>query len=329
MKFRNLLIKCETRDYEFRAPIVPYHIKILKPYFKNIFIEKSIQRCYTDHEYLREGCILVEPGSWYNCNNDTLILGLKELDNYNWTKPINIMYFSHFIKLLDPRLVHFKNSNLWDYEYLLDPISKKRLLSFGKIAGKIGCILGLKAYTEELDIPLKSLDKFPFWNHPRKVNVAVIGPNGNCGNGVLSVLNEYKDYVRLKTYSRNEPKYDLENYDIIFNCILLDSPIEPFFNSADQFKKKTILVDISCDVKHPFNPLPVCDQQTTWECPIKRVSENFSYISIDNLPSLVPKISSNAFSEKLCDILINWDNVIMNDCLDLFKEKIKTLDIKE
>ena len=133
----------------------------------------------------------------------------------------------------------------------------------------------------------------------------------------------FDNFVKLKILDKLNFKYDillknsdknnLFKYDIILNCILLNNEyIEPFitFNNIDKFKNLTVIVDISCDYNNKFNPLPIYNNNTTYEIPVININNNVDVISIDNLPTLLPKESSIEFSNKLIEILLNINNNI-------------------
>ena len=84
--------------------------------------------------------------------------------------------------------------------------------------------------------------------------------------------------------------------------------VAPFITKEDLQSPKRILnhvVDVSCDPHSPENPLPFYHQETTFEDPALRIidpSEERPYLditAISHLPSLLPKESSEAFSQDL------------------------------
>ena len=114
----------------------------------------------------------------------------------------------------------------------------------------------------------------------------------------------------------NSLKNDLNNYNIIINCINISNFIDPFitYETINSFDKTDVIVDISCDYNNNYNPLPIYNKCTTYSNPIIKVN-NIDIIAIENLPSLLPLESSNEFSNKLVDIInntyytSNWDKV--------------------
>jgi saccharopine dehydrogenase (NAD+, L-lysine forming) len=88
----------------------------------------------------------------------------------------------------------------------------------------------------------------------------------------------------------------------------------------------------SCDTTNPNNPIPIYDVNTTFDSPtvpVKCSGAPVSMISIDHLPSLLPRESSEAFSANLLPYLQELKNRDTNPVWaraeKLFKEKVATL----
>ena len=97
-----------------------------------------------------------------------------------------------------------------------------------------------------------------------------------------------------------------------------------------------MVCDVSCDTTNPNNPIPIYDINTTFDSPTVPVklpggsSEvPLTVISIDHLPSLLPRESSEAFSAALLPSLLqlkDWKNArVWQQAEKLFKEKCATL----
>jgi len=93
---------------------------------------------------------------------------------------------------------------------------------------------------------------------------------------------------------------------------------------------------VSCDTTNPHNPIPIYDINTTFTeptVPVKLPEGSseipLSVISIDHLPSLLPREASEAFSSALLPSLMglkDWKNVrVWQQAEKLFKEKCATL----
>ncbi|KAF5646673.1 ubiquitin thiolesterase [Fusarium tjaetaba] len=148
----------------------------------------------------------------------------------------------------------------------------------------------------------------------RKPTALVLGALGRCGKGAVDLflkagmpdenitrwdLNETKD--------RDGPYEEIAKADVFLNAIYLSKPIPPFINQellAKKGRNLAVVIDVSCDTTNPHNPIPIYSINTTFEDPtvpveIKDDQNNLplSVISIDHLPSMLPREASEAFSE--------------------------------
>lgn len=103
--------------------------------------------------------------------------------------------------------------------------------------------------------------------------------------------------------------------DIFVNCIYLDRPIPHFVNKeslANPNRKLTVVVDVSCDTTNPHNPVPIYNINTTFDKPTVLVETTdgppLLVISIDHLPTLLPREASEAFSTDLLPSLMSLRN---------------------
>ena len=325
MNVKGLVIRKETKNNEFRTPLVPDDVAALLQNGFEIIVESSDGRCFKDDEYKKVGAKIVGSNSWKNFKYPNyLILGLKDLNNYEFLDNHAHAYFSHFIKTKDPTLNFFKNSNsiIYDLEYLRNE-KNVRLTSFGFYAGYTGALLGILHHTNELNFPLLPWTIEPKWINKQKLRVAIIGPNGRCGNGAINLCKQYKSFIDIEEFPRNKPKINLYNYDIILNCIYLHEYIKPFISCDDisKFQKKCTIVDISCEPQHIYNPLPIYNKVCSWDKYYTDISENLTIISLNNLPSLYPKNSSVFFSRNLLNLLIHGKDV-WNRCYQYYLNAI-------
>lgn len=173
--------------------------------------------------------------------------------------------------------------------------------------------------------------------------VLVIGALGRCGSGAVDLC------LRAGVPTENVLKWDLAETakggpfpeivesDIFINCIYLMSKIPNFvdFKSLDTPDRKlSVVCDISADTTNPNNPIPIYTVATTFNEPTVPVEEvkgepRLSVISIDHLPSLLPREASEAFSKDLLPSLLqlkDWRNVpVWARAETLFQEKVATL----
>lgn len=313
---------------EFRTALVPSDVKILIENGFQVYIQTSQNRIYTDSEYSKVGGVLTDD-KWYNYK-DCLIVGLKELHDLSYLNNHTHVYFSHSFKGQTNSLEilnAFKKSNskLYDFEYFLN--NNKRIIAFGIYAGQVGCALGLLQYYNKVNnqtmgrlTPWSSYTEMISLLQSNNLKIAIIGANGRCGKGVKRVL---QDICAPFVECGHDSDYtSLTDYDIIFNCILLDEAYNKiWFDSKSIFRKPTIIVDISCDYSKPNNPIQLYKEATTWENPVFHYNDNVDIIAIENLPSLLPKESSDEFSDTFRKLLLE-QNTVWSKTLDIFYEII-------
>jgi len=316
-----LYIRKEVNENEYRTPLTPHDLANLIKQGWTVYVESSDNRIYKDDEYSKIGCIVTK-NKWYNNEyNKGIIVGLKELTNLDKLYNHIHIYFSHSYKnQINSKYIleRFKESNsiLYDFEFFIDD-NNKRLITFGYYAGYVGCCLGILQYftkkrTKENIKNLKPWKlKIDVINdikniYEKNILVAVIGANGRCGSSVCKVLDMLEiSYVK---YNRNDKKTRLEYYDIIYNCITLDVELnETWIDMNTFFIKPITIVDISCDNSKINNPIKLNNQSTSWKEPVITYNSNIDIISIDNLPSLLPKESSDDFSMIFYQLLITFN----------------------
>ena len=305
-QFTYIGIVRETRNDEYRTPIVPADIKKFKKNNTNInfIIQPSNNRCFSDEEYELCGAKINE-----NLNECSIIFGVKEIDPYILINNKTYLFFSHTFKIDKKQ----KNIGKDKKELLLSILNKKiklidyenirekngnRCLGFGRFAGIVGCyntlnlflkVLGKRSLAsaykinnyERLVLNLKNL-YFP------KAKVLVTG-DGRVSKGVIELLNQ----TNIKEVSKKdflEKKFDdpifcnLETKDYVINNSSTNFNLEHFIknpreysSSALQYLKETNIF-ISAHYWEPSSP---------------KIFENED---LKNLPSL------NIVGDITCDI---------------------------
>ena len=126
--------------------------------------------------------------------------------------------------------------------------------------------------------------------------------------------------------------------DIFVNCIYL-SKAGPMFVTFKDIENHTerqlsVIADVSADTTNPNNPIPIYSINTTFAHPVVNVdvppeSKPLSVISIDHLPTMLPRESSESFSAALLESLLalkDRENArVWTDAEKLFKEKVASL----
>ena len=328
MKIKNIVIRKEYKINEFRTPLVPIDCKKCIEYGITIYVEKSAQRCILEKDYENEGCIIIDDFTQLGLpKNETLILGLKELDYSNpKLLPWCHLYFTHIFKNQagsQEIIKKFETSGatIYDYEYFLNK-NQRRVIAFGFWAGFIGTAIGLlQYYYKSINQNIINLTSYPDasilfeeleYYRPffRKLSIGIIGVNGRCGKGTRFIL-ERLGLQNIHGYSRASDIAPLTQHHIIINCIKLSPDDNKIFISDEQlikFDKLSVIIDISCDVNATNNPIRLNYQATTFENPVCKINDKVDIIAIDNLPSLLPKDSSEEFSGKLQKIICHkWN----------------------
>jgi saccharopine dehydrogenase (NAD+, L-lysine-forming) len=333
---RWLYLRSETNPFEYRTPIVPSDIPLLKSQGYTVVVESSPNRIYKDTEYSHNGAIVTQKKWWDPEFQTAYILGLKEIEDIDRIDGHTHVYFSHSYKeqvnakfLLSTFAK--KNGLLYDLEYFLDE-NKNRVLSFGFYAGIAGCYLALFQYhyknqckTNLPDLRSEALDTDflakIFQEGTPPLRVAIAGEKGNCGKGVSQVLESMN--INYDSFGRTSDKSTLPSYDIVFNCIKLDpASTEVWFSETTEFQKPILIVDISCDPTRPNNPIAIYKEETTWENPVYSYNNMVDIIAISNLPSLLPKESSDYFSKKCVDLFVDTESEIWKRNESIYRSQI-------
>ncbi len=253
---------------------------------------------------------------------------------------------------------------LLDIEFLTDERGR-RVAAFGYHAGFAGAALALQTWAWQLTHP--SSEPFPgVSSYPnedaliadvkkaialgkkqsgRNPRVMVIGALGRCGSGAVDMC------LRAGVPTENVLKWDMAETakggpfseivesDVFVNCIYLTSKIPNFVDLESlgtPSRKLSVICDVSADTTNPNNPIPVYSITTDFDKPTVPVPVKgglpLSVISIDHLPSLLPREASEAFSKDLLPSLLglkDWRNhPVWSKAERLFQEKVNTLPIK-
>ena len=140
----------ETKEKEFRVPLVPADVSWLVEKGVSVEVERSSKRVFTDKQYKDKGAKIVD-----RFKNATLFLGVKEphIEKLHANKVY--MLFSHTTKgqfnnvpLLKACLK--KRITLIDYEKIVD-MHGRRLVYFGRFAGVCGIIDSLHYLGQKLE----------------------------------------------------------------------------------------------------------------------------------------------------------------------------------
>ena len=339
--FKEVFLRKETYPNEHRTPLTPKDVRILVNSGLKVYVQSSDNRVYSDKEYEKAGAIVTD-NCWhlpYFRREKALIIGIKELENLEFLDHNTHAYFSHSFKnqkdskkILDTFL--FSKSDLYDFEYFLDN-QERRKISFGFYAGQVGAILGLLHKTDTLPLRLTPWNSFnemltsvPLISVPlnsvipilQKISIGILGAEGRCGKGVQSILNHLN--IPFTPLSKDSDTDSFKNFDIFYNCIILDESYNKvWFDTSTNFTKPLTIVDISCDSSKPNNPIKIYTKSTVWDSPVYKYNDLVSVIAIDNMPSLLPRESSDYFSGILTELILEKDMKIWEKALSIFFQK--------
>ena len=139
------LIREEKQPFDRRAVLSPSQCKELSASNNvRIFVQPSPHRCFSDHDYRDNGCVIQE-----NMQECDILLGVKEVPINSLIKNKTYMFFSHTIKKQEYNRKLLKklisnNITMIDYEALKS--NGKRLIGFGRFAGIVGAYNAFFAY---------------------------------------------------------------------------------------------------------------------------------------------------------------------------------------
>ena len=338
----NIYIRNEHYENEYRSPLTPQDIQSLTKKGFRFTIQESNHRVFTNQEFQDISGVFLTQKEWFEPEFKTfLILGIKELSYLEKLHQHTHCYFSHSFKQQTNSksiLSAFSTSKsiLHDIEYLLDS-SGNRLIAFGFYAGLVGATLGLQEFMLSQSKKKNSLENLTCWNSfeemlasiqiPSKLSprICVLGSHGRCGSGVCFLLQKVN--LSYTTFNTKDSIQNLDQYDLVFNCILLDTSYSQIWFSKEFIPRDPIvIVDISCDYSKPNNPIPLYKEATTWKHPVYTPCETVRIIAIENLPSLLPKESSIHFSQQLTKLLLENDENVLQSNKNYFLQLISELE---
>ncbi len=344
----------ETKDNERRTALTPDNAKkLIAETGCSIHVGSSKERIFSDDEYLAVGCKIVEPGSWKSAPEQDYILGLKELPEETAPLVHNHIFFAHIFKGQEGSKEIFQRfkeggGRLFDLEFLMDE-NRRRVAAFGKWAGFVGAAVAVDRYYQRLSgvdqaNPLTHFEnkdllinqiKEKQAKHTSRPKSIIIGAKGRCGSGAREALSmlglESTDWDFEET-KRGGPFKEIMEHEIFINTVLMMTKIPPFLDKStlDIGGKLEIISDVSCDPNSELNPIPLYDRLGSWENPfIKAENSEVEILAVDNLPSVLPRESSEDFSSQLLPHLImlarsGYDALpVWKGALEIFKENSK------
>ncbi|HET6500082.1 MAG TPA: saccharopine dehydrogenase [Amycolatopsis sp.] len=316
-----LWLRHEARETERRAAVTPADAARLVAAGNQVTVERSPQRVFPIEDYAAAGCGVAPAGSWIDAPDDTWVIGLKELPAEPAALRHRHVYFGHAYKGQPgaAALLHrftTGGGRLLDLEYLTDEHGR-RLAAFGYWAGYVGAALAILHLRGTLETPLRPLRRADLdaalaapGEHPRVLVVGALGRGGRGARDACAAAG-----IRPTAWDLAETRHldrsALLAHHILVNTVLSSGPATPLLTEADlddPARALRVISDVTCDVGSACNVLPVYDRVTTWAKPVRPLREGarpVDLIAIDNLPSLLPRESSESFSAELADHLLD------------------------
>ncbi len=251
------------------------------------------------------------------------------------------------------------NGTLLDLEFLTDERGV-RVAAFGFHAGYAGTALALENWAHQLtdNAPMGSVTHYEKDEDliedieekiakgekkvGRKPRVIIIGAKGRCGAGAVKMCKDAKlpdeniTQWDMDETAKGGPFKEILEHDIFVNCIYLNKKIPNFVDMESlntPGRNLTVVCDVSADTTNPNNPVPIYTIATTFDKPTVPVDvaqgPKLSVISIDHLPSLLPREASESFSNLLLPHLLQLkdrqSDPVWQRAEKLFQEKVATL----
>ncbi|MEX3313522.1 saccharopine dehydrogenase [Sulfitobacter sp. PS-8MA] len=324
----HLWLRAEQRANETRTGLTPEGAAQLIAAGMKVSVEESDSRVLPTAAYAQAGCEIVPAHSWPDAPRDAVIFGLKELPEDGTPLTHRHIMFGHAYKGQasgQTLLKRFKagGGTLLDLEYLTDDTGR-RVAAFGYWAGFAGAAVAVKCRIAQLrgEIcspvqPYPNADALKAALAEELAQVAatgdralVIGALGRVGRGAADLCAAMEIDVTgwdMAETAHGGPFPETLDHAYFFNCILAnaDTPafVRPDAPEADRALR--VIGDIACDPDSAFNPVQVYDRATTWEAPALRVHDDppLDVMAIDNLPSMLPRESSEDFAGQLLPTL--------------------------
>jgi saccharopine dehydrogenase (NAD+, L-lysine-forming) len=351
----HIWLRAETKPHEQRTALSPQGAKILIDAGFKVTVECSSQNIFKHELYQAVNAAIAPQGSWLTAPKNAIILGLKELPEDTFPLIHQHIYFAHAYKKQtgwQALLSRFKQGGgeLFDLEYLLDA-KQRRVAAFGYWAGFAGAALSVMAWfnqQQKINPPLADVSSYQdkqqllsvmkraIKNVSSVPRLLVIGAKGRSGSGAVDLAKALSlDVLEwdIAETQRGGPFIEINQADILVNCVLINEPLPPFITQellSRKDRQLSVIVDVSCDPYGSYNPLPIYQQCTTFKTPCLRIAHKkiLDLIAIDHLPSLLPKESSEDYSQQLISHLLTLDDQtqgVWPAALLLFKNKIKDL----
>jgi saccharopine dehydrogenase (NAD+, L-lysine-forming) len=330
----HLWVRAESRAHEERVGLTAEGAAALVSQGIRVTVEESPVRIFDIDGYRDAGCATAPEGSWTEAPSDALIFGLKELPEDGTPLRHRHIMFGHAFKGQPAGRILLKRFKagggaLYDLEYLVDEAGR-RVAAFGYWAGFAGAAVAAKCWVAQQnggiagpvgaypnsDAMLAELrtEMAPHRGaHPTAIVIGALGRVGTGASDLCAAIGIPVTKWDMAETAHGGPFPEVLANTIFLNCILA-RPGTPVFVPADapaSERALRVIGDIACDPTSDFSPIKVYDSVTTWEEPALRVHDAppLDVTAIDNLPSMLPRESSEDFAAQLLPSLRTLDDL--------------------
>jgi len=323
----HLWVRAEQRLDENRVGLTPEGAAALLQNGIRVTVEESASRAIPIAGYRAAGCEIAAENSWPVAPADAIIFGLKELPDDGSPLVHRHIMFGHAYKGQPSGQVLLRRflsggGTLFDLEYLVDETGR-RVAAFGYWAGFAGAAVALKcwaaqqrgtlcgpvsAYSDKQALLENLAADLGATARPRALVIGALGRVGSGAADLCAAIGVSTTKWDLAETASGGPFPEVLSHEIFLNCILA-RPGTPVFVPAstptDQ-RSLTVIGDIACDPDSDFSPIKVYDHTTTWSAPALRVhgTPPLDVTAIDNLPSMLPRESSQDYAAQLLPSLL-------------------------
>jgi len=322
----HLWVRGEQRPNEERVGLTPAGAAALVAQGLRVTVEDSPHRVIPTAGYAEAGCEIAPFASWPEAPRDAIIFGLKELPEDGTPLPHVHIMFGHAFKGQPAGQVLLRRfraggGTLLDLEYLVDDAGR-RVAAFGYWAGYAGAAVALKCWAAQARGDIAgAVAAYPdkaalladlardLGDAPRP-RALVIGALGRVGTGAADLCTEMGAPVTrwdMAETAHGGPFSEVLAHEIFLNCILARPGCPVFVPRSALTAPRALRVigDIACDPTSDFSPVKVYDRTTDWATPALRVATEpvLDVTAIDNLPSMLPRESSEDYAAQLLPAL--------------------------
>ena len=328
----HLWVRAEQRPNEERVGLTPEGAATLIAGGARVTVEESGARVIPLTQYRDAGCEIAAEGAWPDAPVEAIIFGLKELPDDGTPLPHRHIMFGHAFKGQHSGrrlLQRFRagGGTLLDLEYLVDA-DGRRVAAFGYWAGYAGAAVSLMGWAAQAAgraLPAgrhlcrarraaRAISARGSTRAGARPTAIVIGALGRVGTGASDLCTALGVPVTkwdMAETAHGGPFPEILDHDLFINCILARRA-RPSSCRARRWtapRRLSVIGDVACDPDSDYNPVPVYETATTWAAPVVRVHDAppLDVMAIDNLPSLLPRESSEDFAAQLLPHLLTLD----------------------